>query len=108
MSGRDRLGWESLNELGDGCLGLESYLGRIRSDEPAAEYALWEPRDIVALELLENGDRDLRGVSNFFKRYTTLDASLAQLRPEVRRSWLRGRCRCALCLDLRVRRRRRS
>src|SRR5262249_4368981 len=39
ISGRDRLGWESRNELGDRGFGLESYLGGIRSDEPAAKYA---------------------------------------------------------------------
>src|SRR5205814_8990301 len=70
MSRRHGIVRELRDEFLNRRLGIEADLDGVRSDEGAAEDAARQAGDVVALERLERGDRDLGGVCDLPKRYS--------------------------------------
>ena len=80
------------DELLNGRVRIEPHLHGVRADERAAEDAAGQPRHIVALERLEDRDRNLGRVRDRPKRDTTPLAGFAKLGPEIGCSIHRHRC----------------
>jgi len=64
MAGGHGVGRKLRDEVLDRRFGIESDFDRVRADERATEDAAWQPGDVVALERVEHGDGNFRGVGD--------------------------------------------
>src|SRR5262245_37833979 len=68
MADGDRIGGKMRDEILDRRFGIEADLDRVRTHERAAEDAARQPRDVVALERLEDADGDFGGIRDLPQR----------------------------------------